>query len=335
MRSVPVSALILGVALVAGCKPDPHRPDAGPLPPDAYRPDAPPAYWVPVQGQAYDWDIQLAETPFNVSTARDIYMIDLWDAVPTARMIDYGDGTPVMVPAGSGNHANAIATIHAMNAKVICHVSTGAIHLDDPDAKKFPGYEANPPNRPTLPAAGSVIGWSTPVDMKERFIDITEGDTRTKVLGLIEKRLDLAKQIGCDSIVTRWNDQVAYQIDVDPTVGTGFMAGTTDEFRSWATALVGSARQRQLSTGLRAETAEGIAETSPIYDWLLYEKCAVDDMCNNVKPYIDARKPVFEIEYPADPTNPGILCTRVKAAGIINGIAKDAALSNMTYARCM
>ena len=116
------------------------------------------------------------------------------------------------------------------------------------------------------------------------------------------------------------------------------MAIKVEEFLSWASALVGSTRQRQLSIGLRAETAEGVESTSPIYDWLLYERCAVDDMCNNVKTYIDARKPVFEIDYPADPNDSAAvntLCTRIKAAGIINGIMKNVALSSATNVRCM
>jgi hypothetical protein len=200
MRSATARALSLGLLLAAGCKPDPFRPDAGPAdvadPPDA--PEKP--WWTPEPGEYPDWDIQLDRTQFDVTTRRGVYVIDLFDAVPAPTMLDYGDGTPVMVPAGV--HATAIAALHATTPRtmVVCHVNTGAIRLDrEPDAVKFPGYKPTPPgvpNNPTTPDAGSVIGWSIMGgDVNERFIDISPA-ARSAVLPLIGKRFDLAKQIG-------------------------------------------------------------------------------------------------------------------------------------------
>src|SRR3954463_10476443 len=123
MRSDSVRALILGSALVAGCQPSPQRPD--PAPP----------WWQPAPGEAADWDIQLAATPFDISAARAMYTLDLWDAVPAATTLDYGDGAPLAVPAGK--HPGAIAELHARTppAIVVCQIGTGAIRLTDPDAK--------------------------------------------------------------------------------------------------------------------------------------------------------------------------------------------------------
>ena len=329
MRSVLARALILGVALVGGCKPDPFRPDAGPRPEDAPSPDAPPPYWVPLPGQADDWDIQLARTPFNVSTPRVLYVIDLWDAVPAPTTLDYGDGTPVTVPAGA--HAGAIAQLHGLTSKAmaVCHVSTGAIRLDDPDAMKFPGYKANPPNNPNPPEPGSVIGWSTTTTgANERFINIHDGATRAEVARLMGKRIELAKTIGCDAIVTQWNDQLVYQT----SPGHGFPDLVGDEYHSWSSELRARAHQRELSIGLRTQTPLGVAGTSPYYDWLMLERCGEYFECDIAKPFVDARKVVFAIEYDiaqsGDPNTATTVCGRQKSAGITTGIIKKAALDS-------
>jgi hypothetical protein len=284
-------------------------------------------------GEAADWDIQLAATPFDVSSPRAMYTIDLWDAVPAATKIDYEDGSPVPVPTGA--HPDAITKIHALSAIAVCHVSTGAIRLDDPDATKFPGHKASPPNRPTPPDPGSVIGWSiTDTDLNERFIDIHEA-SRAIVAPLIGKRIELAKSIGCDAIATQYNDQLIYQA----ATGHGFADLTSADYQSWSGELATRAHGLVLSIGLRTQTQLGVEGTENYYDWLMIERCAEFSECDAVKPYIDnARKAVFAIEYdidengdPADATN---LCNRLTVAGITSGIIKKATLDSYRMPAC-
>lgn len=323
MRSERLRGLLIGFVLVAGCKPEPHRPDAAP------------PWWKPAPGEAADWDIQLARTPFDASATRVMYTIDLWDAVPSATMIDYGDGAPVAVPAGA--HASVIADLHgrALPSIVICHVATGAIRLTDPDAKKFPGYEATPPNRPAPIAAGSVIGWSiTDADANERWIDIHEA-SRTKVLPLIQKRIDLALAIGCDGIAANRNDQLAYQ----GSPGHGFADLTPGEYTSWSTELTGRAHELRISIGLRSTANQTVDVTSgSVYDWLMTDRCAEFDGCDVAQPFLNSRKAVFAIEYATDetgtPNTVSSLCTTLSRARIEDGIVKDTALSNASYERC-
>ena len=94
-------------------------------------------------GVARNWDVQ-STAPFDLTAPRAMYDLDLWALVPATTMLDYGDGDPVTVPAGV--LAGKIAELHARTPRtvVICHVDTGAIRLSDPDARKFPGYEASP-----------------------------------------------------------------------------------------------------------------------------------------------------------------------------------------------
>ena len=320
-----IPGFVLGVVLVAGCKPEPHRPDAAP------------PWWKPAPGQAADWDIQLARTPFDISAPRAMYTIDLWDAVPAATSMDYGDGAPVEVPAGA--HAGAIADLHgrALPAIVVCHVGTGAIRLTDPDAKKFPGYEASPPNRPTPIAAGSVIGWSiTSADSNERWIDLHDA-SRSKVLPLIQKRLELALAIGCDAIAANRNDLLGFQGTAETH---GFTDVTPGEYASWTTDLTGRAHDLRISIGLRATVNQVVDATPPnTYDWLMTDRCVEGGFeCDVAQPFINARKAVFAIEYTVDTNgdtnNPTLLCADLKKKGIADGIVKDGALSSAAYERC-
>ncbi|HWU87738.1 MAG TPA: endo alpha-1,4 polygalactosaminidase [Kofleriaceae bacterium] len=327
MRSVTARSLALGLVLLAGCKPEPFRPDAGPI------------RWSPKPGEILDWDIQLARTPFDVSTMRAMYMIDLFDAVPAATMLDYGDGAPLTVPAGA--HATAIAQLHATTPPtiVVCHVNSGAIRLTDPDAIKYPGYEANPPNRQTLPdshpAPGSVIGWSTSeTDSNERFIDMGDG-ARDKVLPLVERRIELAKRIGCDAIAANLNDAVAYE----STIGHGFDPIKPEVLTSWATEVTKRAHDREISIGVRNSRQQTIDAEAPAYDWALVDRCGEYDECDKQQPFINRHKAVFAIDYDtmedgSSSNTAAVVCGMQAAAQIAGGIIKTAALDSSYRMPC-
>jgi hypothetical protein len=321
MRLVP--GLVLAFALLAGCKPDPYRPDAAP------------PYWKPKPGEYADWDIQLEATSANLMAPRAMYTIDLWDAVPAARTLDYGGGQTVQVPAGKDAGAIAELRSRATPAIVVCQVGTGAIRLTDPDAPRFPGYEANPPDRPKPRANGSVIGWS-PLngDPNVRFIDIHEA-SRSIVAPLIGKRLELAKMIGCDAIAAELHDQLSYQ----PT-GHGFddLDPETD-YPSWSSELAARAHPIGLSIGLRSSTPQGIDGVTTQFDWLMMDRCAEYGNCSTARAFLNARKAVFAIEYLLDDVgeenNKADLCAQLAAAMISDGIIKDASMFSAPPERCM
>jgi len=328
MRPESVRALILGLALVAGCKPEPHRPDAAP------------PWWKPAPGEAADWDIQLAATPSSFSTPRAMYALELWKAVPAPTMLDYPSG-PLAVPAGA--HAGAIAQLHAFSppAIVVCQIMTGAIRLTDPDASKFPGYEANPPNRPDPIAGGSVIGWSiTDTDPNERWINIHD-DARAIVAPLIAKRIELARTIGCDAIAAEHNDLPLYEGSSDH----GFAPVSYNEYASWIGELSTRSHDARISFGLRNGSSLSIDDDTPagkisqMCDWLMEDRCAEAGFCDQVQPFINRSKAVFAVEYDKNiedaPNNPTTLCSTLRAAGIKDGIIKSAELSSAYYMRCM
>lgn len=331
MRSATARALSLGILLVAGCKPDPFRPDAGP--PDAPDIDAPEyPWWTPEPGEIRDWDIQLAKTPFDVmATKRAMYIVDLFDAVPAATMLDYGDAMPLTVPAGV--HAGAIAQLKNTTPPtlVVCHVNTGALRLNEPDAMKYPGYQANPPDDPATPAPGSVIGWSVGGDPAERYIDIRPA-ARTKVLPLIEKRFDLAKSSGCDAILAAHNEALIIE------TSTGFPAVGIDGNKSWMEALAAAAHARILSIGIRNSVPQSTDVDAQAFDWTLIERCGEDGMCNLQRAFLNQHKAVFAVDYTVDvdgnATDQTNLCTKQAEGMIAGGIIKTPALDSTPPVRC-
>jgi Glycoside-hydrolase family GH114 len=306
-----VAAALCGM-LGVGCKGDPFRPDAAAeVPLDG--PPKPP-WFQPSKGEAKNWDIQLGN--YNLAPQRDMAVVNIWDVVPEARMITYDTGAPVTVPAGL--QAGAIAALHAKSTKVMCHVGTGAIRLSDPDASKFAGYETTPPNDPVPPVANSVIGWSvTAADANERFVDYRNADAQKILL----KRVQLAKDIGCDGIAAYRNDLAAFEAKV------GFSMVAAADDLTWIKAVVKASHDLMISVGGRGVLVGNIGEVKLEYDWLLVERCGELDDCDTFQPFIAAFRSVFALEYTTtlggSTNTTDILCPRW-ADVQVDGILKTA-----------
>ncbi|MCE9573503.1 MAG: endo alpha-1,4 polygalactosaminidase [Deltaproteobacteria bacterium] len=320
---------LLFVALIGcGGGGTPSSPD-GASAADAAPPDAAPApWWQPHPGDARNWDIQLA-APFELSAPRTMYTLGLWDVVPSATTLDYGDGAPVTVPAGA--LADAIATLHATTPRtvVICRVDTGAWEATRPDAGKFPGAGANPPDRPTPPATGSVIGWSASRP-DERFLDIRPA-SRDQWAPIIWKRLDLAAQIGCDGVMPDRNDMI--------TSDPGFTLELVDQ-ESWFREVAAHAHDRNLSVGMKnGNTIPGLVEAlTPDFDWIVIERCGEYQDCDSARSFVNARKAALAIDYLPDADGGGvaaaIACPRQMTDQIQDGIVKDPEVTSLARTQC-
>ena len=329
MRFAPFVAL--GAWALVACKGEPHRPDAPDQPLlDAYNPP----WFHPKPGEVTSWDIQL-QAPYTLTAeSRQMMIVELFDVVPAATMLDYGDGAPVTVPAGT--QPTAIAELKARGTTVICHVGTGAIKLTDPDATKFPGYEASPPNRPDPVATGSVIGWSTSeTDANVRFLDIRAGS-----LALFEKyimkRIELAKQIGCDGIAAHHNDAVQYQADL----GTGFPMIQAEEQRDWIVKLAQKAHDPtvQIAIGGRGGySMTGFDALIDDYDFMIAERCTEIPDCDAAKVMISYDRAVFALDYTVKqngtPYNKALVCQEWMR-GPVDGIIKTVALDGSFRETC-
>ena len=76
---------------------------------------------------------------------------------------------------------------------------------------------------------------------------------------------------------------------------TGFPLTYDDQlvFNIW---LADQAHQRGLSIGLKNDMDQ-IPDLLPHFDWALNEECFQFDECETLLPFIDAGKPVFNVEY--------------------------------------
>ena len=278
------SALFVAVGMLTACKGEPFRPDAGPIEEiDAYKPP----WFFPAPGEVKDWDIQI-NTPYTLAP-RAMVIVNLWDITP-ATTINYDDGSTVTVPAGAQN--GMLAALQA-GGTVICHVGMGATRLDDPDAVKLPGFKAAPPNRPTAVEAGSAIGWSTTAaDDNERFVDYRDPVAAAVLL----ERVQLAKEIGCDGVLAYRNDLSAF--GPTATLQHGFSEITSMVETDWIEKVAKAGHDVMISVGgFGGHAAPNVGEIDDDYDWLLAERCGEIGDCDAARPFIEAHRAVFGVDY--------------------------------------
>ena len=158
--------------------------------------------------------------------------------------------------------------LKARGIKTVCYFSAGSWEEWRSDADDFP----------TAAIGETLDGWED-----ERWLDITD----EIVFEVMERRLDLAADRGCDAVEP---DNVAGYDDE-----TGFDFGRDDQ-ASYNRALAEAAHARGLAIGLK-NALELIEELEPQFDFAVNEQCWEYDECDVLQPFIDAGKPVFNAEY--------------------------------------
>jgi endo-alpha-1,4-polygalactosaminidase (GH114 family) len=161
-----------------------------------------------------------------------------------------------------------IQSLKNSGKKVICYFSAGSLESWREDASSFPS---------------SILGNSMKNWENEKWLDIRDA----KLKPIMIARLDLAKQKGCDGV------------EIDNVNGytnpTGFDLTYSDQL-IYNKFLATTAHQRGLSIGLKNDL-EQIEELEPFFDFLVNEECFEYMECDKLQPFINAGKPVFNIEY--------------------------------------
>ncbi len=166
---------------------------------------------------------------------------------------------------------------------VICYFSAGSFENWRPDAGDFPSEVKG----------RNLDGWAG-----ERWLDVRAPE----VMAIMEARMDLALQKGCDGV------------DPDNVDGyenaTGFPLTARDQ-KSFNKALALAAHSRGLLIGLK--NALGLVSVlAPYYDFAVNESCYKYSECGLLKPFVRYGRPVFIAEYR---TYSDSLCARAQKAG--------------------
>ena len=167
------------------------------------------------------------------------------------------------------NDASVVTSLHAKGRKVFCYISAGTFENWRPDASKFPPQVLGNP----------VAGWTG-----ERWLDIRRIDILSPIM---TNRMDLCKNKGFDGLEP---DNIDGYVN-----NTGFPLTYQDQIH-YNTFLANEAHARGLSIGLKNDLDQ-IADLLPYFDWALNEECFRFRECGKLKPFINAGKAVFEVEY--------------------------------------
>ena len=192
------------------------------------------------------------------------------------------------------NDAAVVSALHAKGRKVICYTSVGTFEDWRPDAARFPA---------------SVKGLPLGDFPNERWLDIRQLDILKPI---IEARFDLCKQKGFDAVEPDNVDGYAN--------ASGFPLTAQDQiaFNLW---LASAAHARGLSVGLKNDLNQ-VRQLEPFFDWALNEQCFQFKECSLLKPFVDAGKAVFEVEYKLDITK---FCSEANGLNF-NSMRKNVAL---------
>ncbi|ROQ28619.1 endo alpha-1,4 polygalactosaminidase [Gallaecimonas pentaromativorans] len=199
-----------------------------------------------------------------------------------------------------------IQQLHQQGARVICYFSAGTFEDWREDASQFAtddyGYE--------------VDGWPG-----EYWLDITS----STVQAVMQARLELAQTKGCDGV------------DPDNVDGyqhsTGFNLGYNDQlqYNRW---LANSAHELGLSVGLKNDLNQ-VTDLVDYMDFAINEQCFNYGECDYLTPFVNANKPVFNIEYNSqyvsDASARSELCQQAASAGLSTLVLPKKLNGNFRY----
>jgi hypothetical protein len=184
------------------------------------------------------------------------------------------------------NSAAVVSALHRRGDRVVCYLDAGTYENFRPDASRFPKSVLGKPN-----------GWPG-----ERWLDIR----RLSVLApIMLARFQMCKRKHFDGVE-------ADNVD-GYTNDTGFplSAGQQLAYNKW---LARTAHRFGLSIALKNDLDQ-VRQLEPYFDFALDEQCFQYSECSLLRPFVQAHKAVFEVEYNLSPRQ---FCARARAYGFMS-----------------
>jgi hypothetical protein len=178
-----------------------------------------------------------------------------------------------------------VTDLHTRGKKVICHVDMGTFEDWHPDAERIPK---------------EAIG---PMVVDHRWLDIRNHT----LVAVMRGRLDMAVKLGCDGIM--FDNVDAWDTKIHGDVGFPLLG--MDQL-IYNRTLASEARAKGLAVGLMNDVHQ-LDELVPAFDFSVTEECFEGMECDLQKPFLDAGKPVFDVEYTLTTT---IFCAMAKTMKI-------------------
>ena len=187
--------------------------------------------------------------------------------------------------------AAVIASLQTSGKRVICYFSAGSFEDFRSDAGRFSQDELG----------NTLEGFAD-----ERWLDIRSPN----VLEIMNNRLDLAVQKGCDGVEPDNVDGFANN--------NGFNLSATDQL-AFNRRIANAAHERNLAVALKNDLDQ-IVDLLAYVDFAVNEQCHEFDECGDLQPFVTAGKPVFSAEYDSqlvtDVAERDIVCAAARAQNI-------------------
>jgi len=167
-----------------------------------------------------------------------------------------------------------ISSLKSSGKKVICYFSAGTYENWRSDKNSFPS---------------SIIGNSLASYPNENWLDISN----EAITSIMEARLDLAVQKGCDGVEPDNMDNYIQN--------SGFTLSYDDQL-AYNKFIANEARKRGLSVGLKNDLSQA-DKLEPYFDFAVNEQCHERNECNLLTVFTNASKPIFNAEYKVEYQN--------------------------------
>jgi hypothetical protein len=175
----------------------------------------------------------------------------------------------------SSNQVDVVKQLHAMGKKVICYVDLGVYEDYRPDAYKFPPEVIGSPD----------TGWQGSYWLDIRRIDI---------LGpIMLARMKMCQDKGFDAIEPD---------EIDGYSNDSKFGMTYEDQIRYNRYLANMAHSLGISIGLKGDIDQ-VKDLVNDFDWTLNEECFQYKECDLLKPFSNAGKSVFQVEYKTATTN--------------------------------
>lgn len=166
------------------------------------------------------------------------------------------------------NPASVVTALHAKGRKAVCYIDVGTWENWRPDASRFPAV-----------VKGATNGWPG-----ERWLDIR----RIDILGpIMTARLQACKSKGFDGIEPDNIDGYSNS--------SGFSLTYLDQI-AYNRFISNAAHSLGLAIGLKNDVDQAL-DLVNYFDFVIDEQCFQYSECAQLMVFIDAGKPVFEVEY--------------------------------------